>query len=103
MKSLVHKLHTEMNALDEEDAADLTVLKVDEQRETFEFPKMQKTIVQEKDLPPTPENEFESIFTFLEDVISQNYDMRSVGNAFRNGTSHCSENGPSIEIHLAVK
>ena len=82
MKSLVHKLHTEMNALDEEDAADLTVSKVDEQRETFEFSKMQKTIVQEKDLPPTPENEFESIFTFLEDVISQNYDMRSVGNAF---------------------
>ena len=37
MKSLVHKLHTEMNALDEEDAADLTVSKVDEQRETFEF------------------------------------------------------------------
>jgi hypothetical protein len=82
MKELVRNLHTEMTSLEDVDPSELTVSKVDSQRETFEFSKLQKNTVEEKSLPPDPEEELEVIFRYLEDVINQNYDMKSIGNAF---------------------
>ncbi len=68
------------------------------EQEKFELKSLQSETVKSKKLPPPPEVNVKQIFEYLKKVIEEDYDMRSIGQAFEIGRESMRQIGVSSRI-----
>lgn len=83
IKQLVKEYHKTLDSIQNVDASQLTVSKVDNERESFQFSQFtQSAGAQTSGAAPPPDGDIEAILRYLKDIVNANFDLPTIGNVF---------------------